>query len=115
MIVGENFLNIDITPRGLYRVISADGVEKSGLFEYDEVHAICYSICVKEDCLLNEFTGYGSILENVPEDYMVWLDFSDGYYHARPTDYSPKWFEIAIGSVKEINTCLQQVCQRMAA
>ncbi len=110
MIVGENFLNIDRTPRGLYRVISADGVEQSGLFEYDEVHAICYVMCIKEDCLLNEFDDVNSILADVPEDYVVYLSFDDGYYHAKHMDYVQELHEISIGKVKELSKWVQQIC-----
>lgn len=107
MIVGQNYLNVDLATRGLYRVVSGDGIEYSGLHEYADIHAICYAVCIKEDTLYWEFDN---ILADVPDTYAVWLSFDDCCYHARPMDYVPDWYEIKVGTVKELNQWLHLIC-----
>jgi len=106
MIIGSNYLNIDLATHGLYRVVTGDGMEMSGLFPYAEIHMICFCICIKEDTLYREFDN---VLADVPDTYAIWLSFDDLCYHAKHMDYVQEMHELYIGTIEEIKKWLRVI------
>jgi len=109
MRVGTNTLNITYTDDDMWCVVSPGGVRLSKWqSEREQANVLCCALCVKDD---PDCVDRIEILaaEHMYRPWHVWLSFADGCYYAYHERYRvPQWYEIYIGTAKEIDTCLRQ-------
>jgi hypothetical protein len=105
MVISDNCLNIDETPRG-WRVVGGDGLEQSGIHSREEIHALCCALCI---CEKSYYVNPKQVL-SMSGGTNMWLDFQTGFYIVRDSGYVPEWYEIYIGTTEEVNQWLNLIC-----
>lgn len=90
VILGDNFMNIEMHHDGMYRVVTRRGKELASGLSRDKANTACCALCIPK------------VDDGLDTDMLVYLSFQDMQYRAADSGYVPEWHEIMIGPLSDV-------------